>query len=105
MIYLGIDPGRHGAIAILNAAANELTVHDMPDTTAALHDLIAGLPIVKIALLEKPFFPRMIGISNAVTLARSGLGTIIALLVAKRKIPLYYGSSFSYITKSITRAN
>lgn len=32
-----------------------------------------------------------------VTLFASGLGTIIALLVAKRKIPMYYGSSFSYI--------
>lgn len=37
-----------------------------------------------------------------VTLFASGLGTIIALLVAKRKIPLYYGSSFSYITVIIT---
>jgi len=32
-----------------------------------------------------------------VTLLASGLGTIIALLVAGRKIPMYYGSSFSYI--------
>lgn len=32
-----------------------------------------------------------------VTLLTSGLGTIIALLVTKRRIPLYYGSSFSYI--------
>jgi uracil permease len=37
-----------------------------------------------------------------VTLFASGLGTIIALLVTKRKIPLYYGSSFSYITVIIT---
>jgi uracil permease len=37
-----------------------------------------------------------------VTLFASGLGTIIALLVAKRKIPLYYGSSFSYIAVIIT---
>jgi len=37
-----------------------------------------------------------------VTLFASGLGTIIALLVAKRKIPLYYGSSFSYISVVIT---
>jgi uracil permease len=37
-----------------------------------------------------------------VTLFSSGLGTIIALLVAKRKIPLYYGSSFSYISVVIT---
>ncbi len=33
-----------------------------------------------------------------VTLLASGLGTIIALLVTKRRIPMYYGSSFSYIT-------
>ena len=32
-----------------------------------------------------------------VTLLASGLGTIIALLVSKRRIPMYYGSSFSYI--------
>lgn len=37
-----------------------------------------------------------------VTLFASGLGTIIALLVSKRKIPLYYGSSFSYIAVVIT---
>jgi uracil permease len=33
-----------------------------------------------------------------VTLLASGLGTIIALLVSGRRIPLYYGSSFSYIS-------
>jgi uracil permease len=32
-----------------------------------------------------------------ITLLASGLGTIIALLVSRRKIPMYYGSSFSYI--------
>jgi uracil permease len=36
------------------------------------------------------------------TLLASGLGTIIALLVSKRKIPMYYGSSFSYIAVIIT---
>jgi uracil permease len=38
----------------------------------------------------------------SVTLLASGLGTIIALLVSKRKIPMYYGSSFSYIAVVIT---
>lgn len=33
-----------------------------------------------------------------VTLFATGIGTIIALLVSRRKIPMYYGSSFSYIT-------
>jgi uracil permease len=37
-----------------------------------------------------------------VTLAASGLGTIIALLVSGRRIPMYYGSSFSYISVVIT---
>src|SRR5512136_2820972 len=37
-----------------------------------------------------------------VTLMASGIGTIVALLVSGRRIPLYYGSSFSYITVVIT---
>ncbi len=37
-----------------------------------------------------------------VTLLASGLGTIVALLVSRRQIPMYYGSSFSYITVVIT---
>ncbi|MFP4393931.1 MAG: uracil-xanthine permease family protein [Anaerolineales bacterium] len=37
-----------------------------------------------------------------VTLLASGLGTIVALLITRRKIPMYYGSSFSYITVIIT---
>ncbi|MBC8336547.1 MAG: xanthine permease [Anaerolineales bacterium] len=37
-----------------------------------------------------------------VTLLASGIGTIIALMVSKRKIPMYYGSSFSYIAVVVT---
>jgi len=40
-----------------------------------------------------------------VTLLTSGLGTIIALLVTRRRIPLYYGSSFSYIAVIMTAMN
>ena len=40
-----------------------------------------------------------------ITLLASGLGTIVALLVSKRKIPMYYGSSFSYIAVVITVMN
>ncbi|HPH95543.1 MAG TPA: solute carrier family 23 protein [Anaerolineaceae bacterium] len=40
-----------------------------------------------------------------VTLLASGLGTIVALLVSNRRIPLYYGSSFSYITVVVTTMN
>lgn len=38
----------------------------------------------------------------SMTLLASGIGTIIALLVSGRRIPLYYGSSFSYITVIVT---
>ncbi len=41
----------------------------------------------------------------SVTLLTSGLGTIIALLVSKRKIPMYYGSSFSYIAVIVSAMN
>jgi uracil permease len=37
-----------------------------------------------------------------VTLLASGIGTIIALLVSRRRIPMYYGSSFSYIAVVMT---
>ncbi|MBN2146490.1 MAG: xanthine permease [Anaerolineales bacterium] len=37
-----------------------------------------------------------------VTLLASGIGTIVALFVSGRRIPLYYGSSFSYITVVVT---
>lgn len=71
MTYLGIDPGRQGAIALLNAATNELAVYDMPDTTAALHDLIVGLPVIQMAMLEKPFYPRTIGATNVAKIAEA----------------------------------
>lgn len=38
----------------------------------------------------------------SVTLLASGLGTIVALLVSGRRIPMYYGSSFSYLTVTMT---
>jgi uracil permease len=41
----------------------------------------------------------------SVTLLASGIGTIIALLVSGRRIPMYYGSSFSYISVIITVMN
>ncbi len=40
-----------------------------------------------------------------VTLLASGVGTVVALLVSGRRIPMYYGSSFSYITVVITVMN
>jgi len=78
-IYVGIDPGKQGAIAVLDSETRQVQCHDMPDTTSALHDLVAGLPIVKSCAVEKPFFPAMIGISNAVKIALA-YGTLTGAL-------------------------
>lgn len=51
--HLGIDPGKRGALAMLEPDSFTLTVWDMPPTTAELHDLIAGLPLIKLCTLEK----------------------------------------------------
>jgi len=83
--FLGVDPGRNGALAVLDGETMALTCHDMPDTTAGLHDLICSLPIIQMALLEKPFFPRMIGVTNAVKISEA-YGTLKGAL-AWRSIP------------------
>jgi hypothetical protein len=70
-LYLGIDPGRQGAIALLDKCAMNVTCHPMPDTTAGLHDLLSSMPVVKQAILERPFYPQMIGIANAVKIAEA----------------------------------
>jgi uracil permease len=72
---------------------------DVPSTGALLslgfQQLLTMFPAtVLVAVLTK--------FDVGVTLLASGLGTIVALLVAGRKIPLYYGSSFSYITVVVT---
>lgn len=53
MNLLGIDPGRNGALAILDTDTRRVTCHDMPATTPELHDLIAGLPEIRVCCLEQ----------------------------------------------------
>lgn len=52
-IFLGIDPGKKGALALLDSETMRVTAYDMPGTTQELHDLVAGLPIIKGCTLEK----------------------------------------------------
>ena len=67
---------------------------DVPKTGALLslgfqHVLTMFPATVLVAILT--------GFDVGVTLFGSGLATIVALLGSKMRIPLYYGSSFSYI--------
>src|SRR5512138_523260 len=84
------------------AAKNKIVGYlpsDMPDWGAMIslgfQQVLTMFPAtVLVAILTK--------FDVGVTLLASGLGTIVALLVSGRRIPMYYGSSFSYITVVIT---
>lgn len=79
-IFLGIDPGKKGALALLDDETMSVTTHDMPGTTAELHDLVAGFPIIKRATVEKPFYPQMIGVTSAAKIAQA-FGILIGALM------------------------
>lgn len=79
-MILGIDPGVKGAFAMLDTRENRVTCMDMPDTTAALVELILNLPPLAFCVIEKPFYPQMIGIRNAAKIAEA-YGAIKASLV------------------------
>lgn len=86
MILLGIDPGVSGAFALFDTAERTVTVQDMPDTTVGMVDLIASLPALRICTIEKPYFPKVIGVANVAKIA-TAYGKIIALL-SQRGIPI-----------------
>ena len=68
-LILGIDPGKQGAFALLDCDDMQVSTYDMPGTLDEKRALISDIGSVKCAWLERPFFPRMIGIKNAVTIA------------------------------------
>lgn len=85
-IILGIDPGKKGALALLDTDTRAVTVHDMPGTTGELHDLIAGLPEIRLCVLEKlTAGPKMGGTSIAAMF--EGYGVLKGAL-AWRSIPM-----------------
>ena len=68
-IYLGIDPGKNGAFALIDSETFRVECIDALGTTGELHDVISSLPLIKMAWIEKPFYPKLIGIKNATTIA------------------------------------
>lgn len=86
-LLMGIDPGKQGAIAILDKAAGSVVTHDMPDTTAKLIDLFASLPPVRLCCIEKPYYPALIGVTNATKIAEA-YGALRAVL-AYQGIPTF----------------
>ena len=70
-LYIGIDPGKTGAIAVMDGDEMTVRVYDMPGTIEEKRAILSDIGSVKCAWIEKPFFPRMIGIKNAVTIAQA----------------------------------
>ena len=70
-LYIGVDPGRCGAFALIDGAELTVQTFDMPDTIAGLHSLLCNLPPVKHAMVEKPFFPRMVGTKTVAVMAEN----------------------------------
>lgn len=52
-MILGIDPGRRGALALLDTETLRVTCYDMPGDTCGLHDLLCDLPEVRLCALEQ----------------------------------------------------
>lgn len=82
MKIIGIDPGRQGAIAVADFSdplSPELFVWDMPGDVANLATIIADCTPVALAVVEKPFAPRMVGTRNAFTMGEN-YGALKAVL-------------------------
>ena len=83
---IGIDPGKNGAIAILNDGVLE-AVHGMPQTVADLTDLVRSIVAARpagaqiTAYVEQVHSSPQMGVVSAFTFGR-GLGNLEAALAA-----------------------
>jgi uracil permease len=87
----------------MSTVENEKVFGYMPQDTPPIGSMISlGLQQVLTMFPATVLVALITKFDVGVTLTAAGLGTIVALLVSKRKIPMYYGSSFSYITVVVT---
>lgn len=53
--YLGIDPGKEGALAVLNDKGEWIQIEDMPGNVIDTIKLINWMPTISRAAIEQPF--------------------------------------------------
>lgn len=53
--YLGIDPGKHGALALLNESGEIVSLEDMPDNLTEVVKTTKEFGFIERAAIEKPF--------------------------------------------------
>ena len=79
MRIIGIDPGKQGAIAVLDTAEWRVDTFDMPDTIDGRREILSEIGKVNVAWVERPFYPPKIGIRHVATIAE-GFGILQACL-------------------------
>jgi len=87
MKVIGIDPGAKGALAVIDLNELSVDVHDLPATIRGRHDLIAGLPPIRVAGIEKPFCGPQMGRRTLATMYQN-YGVLLGAL-AWRDIPAH----------------
>lgn len=82
---LGIDPGKQGAIALLNKKGELIALHDMPSNIIETVKLIESLPKVTRGAIEQPFPGGTMGKPSCMSFGM-GIGELRGILAA-RHIP------------------
>lgn len=89
MIYLGIDPGKQGAIAWRCQITGDHSAVKMPDSPKKLHRLIVNLKsdygVLCVCIEEVQVMGRVFGAKAALSYGR-GYGEIIGILTAEGAI-------------------
>ncbi|HYK73486.1 MAG TPA: solute carrier family 23 protein, partial [Pseudoneobacillus sp.] len=75
-----------------------LDVHDKPSNSQWLSLSLQHLFAMFGATILVPY---LVGLSPAIALITSGLGTIAFLIITKFQVPAYLGSSFAFIAPVI----
>lgn len=86
----------------MNASSRDIQVHEVPRLDKWF---ILSLQHVCAMFGATILVPILTGLSPAVALLSSGLGTLAYLLITKGKIPGYLGSSFAFIAPIIAAAS
>jgi len=85
MVYVGIDPGKHGGIAVVNEVGRVLEAVEMPPTERDILDVLErlGAPEEARAVLERVWSSPQMGVASAFTFGR-GYGALRMALTAAR---------------------
>lgn len=79
--YLGIDPGKEGAIALLDGNGAIVSLFDMPSNLVATVNLIRSLPNISRAAIEQPFPGGKMGKPSCMSFGMS-IGELRGILAA-----------------------